>query len=68
MLGGGDTFVINGSFGTPKKKLSINYSKTKKEIYLSLSYNGDNNYLFVNRKEINKFKTIKMLTFQLSFV
>ena len=67
MLGGGDTFVINGSFGTPKKSLALIIAKQKK-IYLSLSYNGDNNYLFVNRKEIYKFKTIKMLTFQLSFV
>ena len=36
---------------------------------MSLHYNADHSYLFVNGKEIFKFKlTIKMLTFQLNVV
>ena len=36
---------------------------------LSLQYNADNSYLFVNGKEIFNFKADKkMLTFQFSFV
>ena len=35
---------------------SINFSATKKRLSLSLDYNGDNSYLFVNGKEIIKFK------------
>ena len=56
VLGKGDTFRINGSFGAPDKKLSINFSKSKTQFCLSLHYNGDNSYLFVNGKEIYKFK------------
>ena len=37
--------------------LSINFTVTKKKIYLSLHYNGANSYLFVNDTEIYKFKT-----------
>ena len=36
---------------------SINSTVTKKKICLSLHYNGANSYLFVNGKEIVKFKT-----------
>ena len=35
---------------------SINFTVTKKKFYLSLHYNGANSYLFVNGKEIIKFK------------
>ena len=35
---------------------SINFTVTKKRFYLSLHYNGANSYLFVNGKEIIKFK------------
>ena len=35
---------------------SINFSATKKRLFLSLHYIGDNSYLFVNGKEIVKFK------------
>ena len=48
---------------------SINFSKAKTKFCLSLHYNADNSYLFVNGKEIFKFKVEKkMLTFQLNFV
>ena len=35
---------------------SINYAATKKKFCLSLHYNWVNSYLFVNCKEIHKFK------------
>ena len=35
---------------------SINFTVTKKKSCLSLHYNGANSYLFVNGKEIVKFK------------
>ena len=39
-----------------EKMYSINFSTIKKRFSLSLHYNGDNSYLFVNGKEIIKFK------------
>ena len=56
MLGEEDTFGINRSFGAPEKKFSINFSKESTKFCLSLHYNGDNIYFFVNGKEIFKFK------------
>ena len=56
MLGEGPTDDINGSIGTAEKKLSINFSKAKTKVCLSLRYNGDNSCLFVNGKETYKFK------------
>ena len=38
---------------------SINFSKAKTKFCLSLHYNADNSYLFVNGKEIFKFKAEK---------
>ena len=35
---------------------SINFTVTKKKFCLSLHYKGANSYLFVNGKEIDKFK------------
>ena len=35
---------------------SINLTEKDKKLYLSLHYNGTNSYLFVNGKEIHKFK------------
>ena len=37
---------------------SIHFAVTKKKFCLSLHYNGANSYLFVNGKEIYKFKAI----------
>ena len=45
ILGEGDTFGINGSFGASEKKIKF---------CLRLHYNNDNSYLFV--KEIYEFK------------
>ena len=62
MLGEEDTFGINGSFGAPEKKVSINFSKANKKFCWSLYYNADNSYLFVNGKEISNLRpTTKML-------
>ena len=36
---------------------STNFTEQNKKFYLSLHYNGANSYLFVNGKEIHKFKT-----------
>ena len=47
---------INGSFGSAEKKFSINFIKANTKFCLSLHYNAHNNYLFVNGKEIFKFK------------
>ena len=54
VLGEGSTSVINGSFGSIEKMFSINVSKASTKFCLSLNYNG---YLFVNEKEIFKFKS-----------
>ena len=37
---------------TAGKMYSINFTVTKNKFYLSLHYNGANNYLFVNGTEI----------------
>ena len=41
---------------TAEKMYSINFSKSHTKFCLSLHYNGANSYLFVNGKEIHKFK------------
>ena len=41
---------------TAEKMYSINFTVTRKKFCLSLHYNGANSYLFVNGKEIYKFK------------
>ena len=56
MLYEGPTFGINGSFDSAEKKFSISFSKANTKFCLSLHYNGDNSYSFVNGKEIYKFK------------
>ena len=44
------------SFGWPEKTFSIDFTKGDTNFCLSLHYNADNSYLFVNGKEIFKFK------------
>ena len=39
-----------------EKKIDISFSKAKTKFCLSFHYNSDNSYLFVNVKEIYKFK------------
>ena len=57
ILGEGPTYGINGSFGTLEKKFDVNFSKANTKFCLGLHYNAHNSYLFVNRKEIFKFKS-----------
>ena len=47
---------INDTTIYAEKTYSINLTKTKVKLCLSLHYNGHNIYLFVNGKEICKFK------------
>ena len=56
MLGEGPTYGINGSFGSPEKKFSINFSKANSKFCLCLHYNAGNSYLFFKGQEIFKFK------------
>ena len=68
ILGDGTTFGINGSFGSPEKKFSINFTAANTKFYLSLRYIADNSYLFVNgKKQIDLKLTIKLLTFLILF-
>ena len=48
ILAEGDTSGINGSFGVPDKKFSLNFSEVNTKFCLSIHYNADNSYLFVN--------------------
>ena len=41
---------------TAEKMYSVNFTLTRKMFCLSLHYGGPNSYLFVNGKEIVKFK------------
>ena len=47
---------INDTTIYAEKMYSINFSENNKKFCLSLHYNGDNSYLFVNGIEIYKFK------------
>ena len=48
-------------FGLPKKRFGINFTKSNTNLYLSVHYNADDRYLFVNAKETIKFKAGKCL-------
>ena len=41
---------------TVEKMYSINFTATRKKLCLSLHYNGDNSYLFINGTGVFKFK------------
>ena len=47
---------INGTTIYTEKMYTSNFTVYGKRICLSLHYHGDNSYLFVNAKEIAKFK------------
>ena len=55
VLGKGSTQGLEHTL-TAEKIYSINFTVGKKKFCLSLHYNGANSYLFVNGKEIAKFK------------
>ena len=50
-------YGITGNFGSPEKKLSIDFTKAKTTFCLSWHYSDNNCYLFVNGKKMFKFKT-----------
>ena len=54
----GEDFVqgINGKTIYAEKLYKINFTEKNKKFCLSLHYNGANSYLFVNGKEIYRFK------------
>ena len=56
ILGEDSTHGINGRFGSTEKKFNINFTEANTKFYLSLHYNADNSYLFVNGIEVFKFK------------
>ena len=56
ILGIGPTQGLGKHSLTAEKMYYINFTVTKKKFCLSLYYNGTNSYLFVNGKEIIKFK------------
>ena len=56
ILGKGPTQALDGTTLTVEKLYSINFTENNKKFCLSLHYNGANSYLFVNGKEIHKFK------------
>ena len=55
VLGKRLTYFVNGSFHSPDKRFSINFSKANSKFCFSFHYNDNNSYFFVNGKEI-KFK------------
>ena len=68
MLGEGPIYDINGSFDSPEKRFSINFSKVNTKFCFSLYYNAYNSYLLVNGKEIFTFKAdIKNVNFSTQF-
>ena len=50
VLDDGPSDDVNGSVGTAEKKFSINFSKEKTKVSLSLHYNDDGSFLFFKRK------------------
>ena len=50
ILGQDPTYGISGSFRLPDKKINISFTKANTKFCLSLHYNADNSYLFVNGK------------------
>ena len=55
ILGKGPTQRLEHTLSV-EKMYSINFTEQNKKFCLSLHYNGANCYLFVNGKEIHKFK------------
>ena len=55
ILGKGSTQGLEHTLSA-EKMYSINFTKHNKKLLLSFHYNVANSYLFVNGKEIHKFK------------
>ena len=62
-------YGFNGRFESPKKNISVNFSKGNTNTCLSLHCNGDNSYLFVNwKKSLSLKPVIEISNFSHSFV
>ena len=59
ILGHGLTQKLNNTTIYTEKMYSPNFRAESKIFCLSLHYSGDNSYLFVNGKEVTKFKAKK---------
>ena len=57
ILGHGLTHKVKNTTIYAEKMYSPNFSEENKTFCLSQHYNGDDSYLFVNGKEVTKFKT-----------
>ena len=55
-LGKSPTQGLDEDSLTSEKMYSINFTKINKKFCLSLHYNRENSYLFVNGTEIHRFK------------
>ena len=67
ILGDGPIYSINESFGSPEEKFNFNFTKPNTKFCLSLHYNADDSYLFVNGKEVFKFKADNNVNFPTQF-
>ena len=68
ILGEGLTFWINGSFVSPEKKFSINFTKTQNFAWVYIKMLIIVIYLLMEKKSINLKPTLKIWTFQLNFI
>ena len=66
ILGRGPTQGLEHTLST-EKMYSVNFTEKKKKNCLSFHYNGVNSYLFVNGKEIIKFKAEDSKIYAYSF-
>lgn len=56
VLGEGPIDGIYVGIGEPEKKFSTNFTKLERKFCLRLRYNGDNNYMCVNERQICKVR------------
>ena len=69
ILGGGDTFCINGGFGEPEIKKSINFNKAKtKFFWVCIIMLIIVTYLWMEKKSINFKLVIKIINFYFGFI
>ena len=57
ILAKGQTQGLDNTTLTAEAEYSINFSRSKRKLCLSLHYNGSNSFLFVNATKIYQFKT-----------
>ena len=68
ILGEDPTYGINGSFGSPEKNFSINFTKANIKFCFEVNYNADDVIcLLMEKKSLSLKKTMQMLIFQHSF-